>query len=230
MPIVTEANLAEIAAMNAPAVDSAHGGTPGNALSDAQLRDARADWIKAGHDPTRFDAALKADGRELAPRDLALEASRTEFALPANPQPADYKPEWNRDFMAERTPEQRSTLQRDTTAFAAAMQFDPGLGAAVIERIADIGPRLAKMSPEDRQMWVDQQTRDGVQRAGSEDAFKARLESAKAIVAKLAGESDIAKGLLASAVLNDPWLLATLANHAKAVAAFAKRHGDAKAK
>ncbi len=216
-------------------------------LSTEQLATARADWLDAfdrqakdarfsGGDlskygpeqraawAAKFDAAALSDNlAPMEPPTAEMVQARQEYMLPSNPTPADYKPSYG-DFAKDKTTEHLGQFNTEMTQWAAAVGFAPEIGTAVIERLVEVAPRLAGMSPEQRAEWVDQQDQIMLQRVGSPQALAELKEQAKKALG-IAKGNKFSEAAAKAEALNDPWLLTTLANHARAVAGFSAKYG-----
>ena len=180
--------------------------------------EARAAWA------AKFDAAALNDNlAPMEPPSAEMVQARQEFMLPFNPTPADYKPSYG-DFAKDKTTEHLGQFNTEMTRWAAAVGFSPEIGTAVIERLVEVAPRLAAMTPEQPAEWVDQQDQIMLQRVGSPQALAELKEQAKKALA-IAKGNRFSEAAAKAEALNDPWLLMTLANHARAVAGFSAKYG-----
>ena len=141
----------------------------------------RAAWA------AKFDAAALNDNlAPMEPPSAEMVQARQEFMLPSNPTPADYKPSYG-DFAKDKTTEHLGQFNTEMTRWAAAVGFSPEIGTAVIERLVEVAPRLAVMTPEQRAEWVDQQDQIMLQRVGSPQALAELKEQAKKALASRRG-------------------------------------------
>jgi hypothetical protein len=180
----------------------------------------------------KFDTAARADGLNpvVAPAAELVQAHR-EFGLPIDtPQPDQYRPTYTRELTNGKdsdgqnmTPERLKDIHTLLTGFAAAMRFRPGVGTAVIERMADLGVKIRTMSEDERTAWVAAQDRLTLQRVGSQAGLDQLKADARAALSVAKG-NQLAALVADSPQLNDPWLLATLAHHGRALQAFAKKY------
>jgi hypothetical protein len=203
-------------------------------MPQSELASARAAWIDAGHDPEKFDAAARAEGLDPTPPDMKVSKHYEEHALPEAPAAQDYRVSWhslNLNLPAERI----AGLNSQLTEWAAAMGLSAPIGVGIIERIAQLGPALRDMTPAAREIWANEQQAMALRHAGSEEALTELRQRAVATL-KIAGnvgkfkEGAFSQILENSTVFNDVWLLRTLANHSRAVEAFASSHPHDKKK
>lgn len=188
----------------------------GNAAA-AYSPEARAAWIAA------FDAAAAADGNlPTEPPTADVLRHYENHGLPFEPQASDYKPYFG-ELARELPPERLAVVDLETREWAAAIGFNSHLGGAVIERLAEVGPKLQAMTPEARQAWLQEQERIGLQRAGSTAAFAEMKQRARAAL-EIAKGNALSNAVMNSTAVNDVWLLTTLANHHRAVESFAASH------
>src|SRR5271170_1816101 len=90
-----------------------------------KIASSRAKWVESGLDPAVFDAATKDDGFEPAPDAKEIQLARASGLHPD--KPTDIRPELI---------EAHQIHIGELTSWAASLKFQPGLGSAVIERIA----------------------------------------------------------------------------------------------
>jgi hypothetical protein len=187
-------------------------------LGPTETRAMRDAWIAAGLDVAAFDRAAEADGLDGRPAvSPEVAAQHADYGLPVTPSPDDYRPLFSN--ARSLTSERLTALSNETRTWAAAMQFSPEIGTAVIEHLAAIGPAFSKMAPQVKQDWLREQQAITLRHAGSEEAL-ADLK-ARALEALDRADLPFSKALAGSSQLNSFWLLSTLANHASAVRAFA---------
>jgi hypothetical protein len=180
----------------------------------------------------KFDNAARADGLNPVEAPAAeLVQAHQEFGLPiGTPQPDQYRPTFAREFVNGKdasgqsmTPERLKDIHTELTSFAAAMRFRPTFGTSIIERLAEIGPKIRAMDENARSAWIVAQNRVTLQRVGSEAALDQLKADARAALGVAKGNK-LAALLAESPHLNDAWLLATLAIHGRALQAFAKKY------
>jgi hypothetical protein len=173
---------------------------------------AALDSIKIS-DPNADPAALQA---------LADQAGLVEFPRPAAapaisglsaqaPSASDYRPTYNGSV---RSSPNFSDIHAGLTGFAAEMRFNAPLGKAVIERIAEMSPQITfDMSEEQRQVWIMSQDQQGARMAGDWDSWVAMKSEARKAIADLGGKQPWSKLIAESTVMNDAWLVTTLARY-----------------
>jgi hypothetical protein len=173
-----------------------------------------------------FDRACAADGMTaIEPPSADVIRHHDEHALPFDPKPQDYRPVFSPQLARDLPAENLANVHAETTAWAAAVGFAAPLGTAIVERIAELGPKLRDMTPEARADWIATSQRNALRLVGSQENLDQMRVEARAALA-IAGDNPFGKGVANSTLLNDPWLTLTLANHARAVAAFARSHPD----
>jgi hypothetical protein len=150
-----------------------------------------------------FDEAARADGLDPTPQ--GVDANGAAIRAAAD----DYKPAWSSELVKNNTPESLIAIQAQTGEFAASLKFDSGLGVAVIEHMADLGPKLNAMSLDDKVEWRAQQERQLAKRHGDAGAaaMKARVSNYLAN-----NPTALGKELSKATVLSSAWLLETLHN------------------
>ena len=202
-----------------PIFDQATKQESAGSLSPDQLRAHREEWVKHGHDPAKFDAALLAEGVQ-----LAAESSReiaehhTQFGIPERSDPAAYSGA-NFGELAKQLPTERlANVAQATREWASSMRFNPELGVAMIERIAEVGPKVAAMTEAGREQWALHNRAFNLRHAGSEQALEQLLADAK-MALQIAGDNAIS-AKLATSILSEPWILRTLATHGRAFVEF----------
>jgi hypothetical protein len=182
-------------------------------LSQSEVDGARQAWIAAGLDPARFDEARGKDGfaapqADTTPTGLQLGADigRREVA-----KPGDYDPELKGD------PNATAVLRSDLLQAAADMQLPPTIGRSVIERVVQVAQEFKGMDEMAKLSWLDQQTQNLLRTLPGDHAARSKAlaslrEDAGKTLAMIKGPlGDMVRGT--NAVLNDVWLLKTLATH-----------------
>jgi hypothetical protein len=81
------------------------------------------------------------------------------------------------------------------------------------------------MTKSEREAWQESNDRISARVAGGEKALEALLEKATKLLQERAGNSDITKGLLGTAVIHDAVLLRMIVNHGDALQLLAKKYG-----
>lgn len=174
----------------------------GNLNAD-QIRSSRQKWIDAKLPVEQFDAAIIADGG--TPPDFETEKLEREHGL-QTPHARDVK------FTHPNAEKHNSEL----TGFVQAARFQGGLGAAVIDHIAENGPKVASMSAAEQAAWTLAQEKLGLTLSGGRNnwekakaAAKEFLNRMKTVDAKSGG--DLAANLSKSALMGDAFLVCTFA-------------------
>ncbi len=177
-----------------------------------------------------FDQAAIADGYQpVTPPDPKVQKEFDQAGLSLTPKPTDYQ---NIDLyqLRERIePDRFSNVIETATHMAADMGLSRDMGKAVIEQIADLGQKLAKMNPEEKQSWIIQQEELGAKRWGPQ-TYKAMKEKAAQVLqlskpykTSRGNIENLAGAIRDGAVGKSWWLVSTLANHADTLAALNSR-------
>lgn len=143
--------------------------------------------IKAGVPADRVAEAMQADGHDVTAEALD---SRTEdqrefdaFLGPA-PTAADYRIDYMGRIPAGVDAGQIAHFDSLARAWLANLGLPPAVGAAVIERALDVGHSYQAMSEAQRALWRAEQVAHFERLAGSPEKAAARLELAKAAIAR----------------------------------------------
>jgi hypothetical protein len=183
----------------------------------------RGDPVTASQQHALIQIELSTEPEEiLAQRAAAAGLTRPAPPLPpapppnpmqrTNAQPSDYA--FSRDIRPQG--EEGAKAMNDARAWAAGMKFHPGLGNAILDRVARVEAQVSGMDYSSLSNWDAAQDRQLVSKAGSVDAARALREDARRALHEMSGT---AWGKTDAAVLNEAWLVLTLANHWRAHAA-----------
>jgi hypothetical protein len=222
-PLPSEKKASELAGPRPEEIN--HGPMSAHHHTEAELRELRRAYIGAGKDPAGFDRALAEEGITLAPEpDPAVVRAHNAVGVPLNPQPSDYRVSWPTGFTADKSTQQLARTHTEMTELAAAIGLSPELGAAFIQRLAEIGPAVSKMGEAELAAHRKAQEALGIRMAGGSKAeFARRAAKAKEVLTARGGDRRLAKALAGSPAFADAWILSTLGIHHDALAALAER-------
>lgn len=203
-PVSTPADTAN----PAPA---AQGGRLG--LSEAQAKAMADRLIAVGVPEDQVRAALNAEGFEVPEVTAETQAQADHDAahgFASKWSPSDYRPNYLEHGGKGMDPVQLANANREVTAFLAALQIEPTLGAAIAERVMDVSQAVAKMTPAEHSLWKTENRQIVTRRAGGAHQAQETVRLA-AVALKAAGPGEFRSVLLERAI-NDSWLMETLAN------------------
>jgi len=189
-------------------------------LSADQIASSRQKWIDAKLPVEQFDAAVRADGG--TPPDFEAEKLQRDHGL-QTPHANEIK------FTHPLAEKQSSEL----IGFVQAARLQGGLGAAVIDHIAENGPRVSGMTSAEQAAWTAEQEKLGITLAAGKANWEKAKTDAKAFLGRLKGVDaksggDLAKNLSNSALMGSAFLVCTFATSEAYWASYAvaaKRKG-----
>jgi hypothetical protein len=207
---------------------------PGHQRDDGQLRPSasqaarlREAWVKQGLDPAVIDAAAQADGVEITvPIPPELAQVDRQHGVTEDVDPSAYAPVFPRSLTEALPIERLAGIHDETTALCAVIGLPPHLGNAVIEHIADVGPRVGKLSDDAKAEWVRGQRELAVRYFGDEKSADAALQKARSVILSAHG-SPFGAALADSKVLQSSFLIRTLVNFADTKSAWEAARGVA---
>jgi hypothetical protein len=206
-------------------------------LPTETLQAERQKALDAKLDIRGFDAALAK--RQAAPIDAAKATDIERHGVNASPAREQYAKASLGRLTEGMSAEQVTGIRGATGEWASALQFSPATGNSIIERLASLGAELKSLEPGGRAEWADRAEQAALrslaakypselpaerQRLAGED-WKAMRAEAEKVLAR-APNSDITKGLKDAPQMGDLWLVATLANHGRALGMVEKKYGD----
>jgi hypothetical protein len=174
----------------------------GNLNAD-QIASSRQKWIDSKLDVSVFDAAVRADGG--TPPDFEDQKLQRDHGLQT--------PHANEIKFTHPLAEKHSS---ELIGFVQAARFQGGLGAAVIDHIAENGNRVASMSSAEKAAWTSDQEKLGITLSGGKAAWDKAKTDAKAFLGRLKtvdakSGGDLAKNLANSALMGSAFLTCTFA-------------------
>jgi hypothetical protein len=191
----------------------------------AQQAEQMAEQLaRNGVDPARIRAALEADGFTVEP-DAGADMTPEEAAAAEAQQERNrehgfdrvYDPSEYRISFADAIrsagkpihPDQLANINSAAQEYLSSLQLPPRLGGALVERAMQVGQQFNRMT--DAQKSLHRQ-----EVSARADAETLRL----AHVALNAGDENEFKGMLATAMQNDRWILQTMANHGRVLESY----------
>lgn len=185
-------------------------------LSADQAREMAEELLRTGLPREQVEAALLADGLDpaavLAP-DLRTEDQKAYdagFGAPGSMRPESYHPNLTGLLPADTPFEKVVAFHSEATAWAAEVGLPVPIGEAIIERTVQVARATAAMGEAERSLWSREQKAAFLNRHGEERAAEL-LTSAK--IALSLGPQHFRDQLAAGRVLDDWWVVETLANH-----------------
>ncbi len=177
--------------------------------------------LAAKLDVRDYNAALAA--RQVALPDPKIAEVHREHGISEAPKASDYNTV-NYGGLRNLPTDRLGNLQEKATEFCAELGLPPSSGTALIERLAHVGPQVAKMSPSDRANWIAQQEAITLRALGGNADELAKMKAdALEMLKKSSGE--ISTALASSPVLNDAAVLVGLATNYRSMQLLAKKLG-----
>jgi hypothetical protein len=192
------------------------------ALTSAEIASARHKFVEVYKDSAAFDQAAAKDGINIKATSAEAAKDRREMALaPASAKLDDFKIELANASQID--PDHFQDTITELRTFAKDMALSPSLGSAVVDRVSQLGPTYAAKTPDEQKAWVSERVNE-MARIISEPKLDELRKNAQDVLRERGGK--FGQALANSPVLlNDLWLLRTLAGHATNLQAFEKKHG-----
>ena len=185
---------------------------PGPWSANLPMNQERAERMRAalakhgdGETLRQFDNELKHAGYQ-PPPDETIAIDMKASGLHST-KSSDYVPELAASGLSE---EAQGRVKSELNAMCAELGFQKGLGEALVEKLASVGPAVQRMTPNERENWKSQQTQLLVKLSGGADKVEEVRQNARAALARASG--NFAKDLAASHLMNDAFLVLSLSH------------------
>jgi len=188
--------------------------TPG--LSPDQAADMAAELLKHGVPREAVEAALAADGYQLAPDTRTDEEIELERALGGG-KPTDYRIDFMGRVPAGMDAAGIADANASWTGWLAQVGFPPEVGPGFIERAMDVGQWHAKASEPERELFAREQDAQFMRMAKTEEGATQLLQHA--LFALQHGSPEHWNMLARSGALRDAGVLMHLAHQGERMAA-----------
>ncbi|CAA2141321.1 hypothetical protein [Hyphomicrobium sp. ghe19] len=179
-------------------------------------RIAEADALKASRDGRVAEWRTAAGLATPTTPDPKVVAA-ADYGIRLDAKPSDYRRVDLSAFARERDPARVENVRVELAEVMSALKIDVPSGQMIMQHIAEQSPKLAAMTPAERETWAATQERDLVRSAAIRSTT---VEALKANAKALLSSHPFGATIAASAMISSPTVLLILHDHAKAIQAW----------